>query len=518
GSKARQEVQSSRSEVIASHISPGTRILKADVSSLPGDDLMLIDSSNRRLTVVAANSKSRSYSRTQTAADSEADLTLASLEVEGEPLGALPMRLDGDGLNDLVLFRAGNSRPTVILSSQIQAASEQISPASDLLSPQVTFSNSASIAINDTLSPPTPATPYPSTINVSGVSGTTSKVTVTLTGLSHTFPDDIDILLVGPSGQKMILMSDAGGGNSCSNVTLTFDDAAPGSLPDEGLISTGTYKPTDGPFTTGTETFPAPAPGPSYASALSVFNGTSPNGLWSLYVVDDEGFLLGNISGGWSLTISTGTSLVVTKTSDDGSVGTLRWAISQANAISGADTITFNIPGAGTRTINLTSELPVITETVTVDGSSQPGFSGIPLIELDGAGAGAGAHGLFVTAPNCRIRGFAINNFGTDGIAIANQNGNIIEGNYIGTNATGVSAKPNLGWGISIFNASGNLIGGTTASARNIISGNALDGVLIFPSSAGTNMVQGNFIGTNASGSAPLGNARLGIFITAGPN
>ena len=152
------------------------------------------------------------------------------------------------------------------------------------------------------------ANPYPSVINVSGVTGAVSKVTVKLKGLNHTFPDDIDVLLVGPGGQKMMLMSDAGGTNDFVNTTLTFDDAAANSLSDSGANPTGTYKPTN--FGTG-DTFPStgapPPPAGPYPDPqlLSAFNGTNPNGAWRLYVADDVGGDVGNMSGGWELTVST---------------------------------------------------------------------------------------------------------------------------------------------------------------------------------------------------------------------
>src|SRR5882724_4941326 len=159
-----------------------------------------------------------------------------------------------------------------------------------------TFSNPAPITIDDNAA----ATPYPSTITVAGLSGVTNKVTVTLTNINHTFPDDIDILLVGPTGQKTILMSDAGNTLDLVNVTLTFDDIAASFLPDNAQIVSGTFKPAD--FEAG-DTFPAPAPAGPYPAALSGFNGTNPNGTWSLYVVDDAVGDVGNISGGGRLTI-----------------------------------------------------------------------------------------------------------------------------------------------------------------------------------------------------------------------
>src|SRR5207249_331651 len=139
---------------------------------------------------------------------------------------------------------------------------------------------------------------YPSKISVAGLPSNPSKVTVTLKGISHTYPDDLDILLVGPGGQKVLLMSDAGGGAGINNVTLTFDDAAASKLPDSSAIVAGTYKPTD--FVTG-DTFPSPAPGGPYGTTLSAFSGLDPNGTWSLYVLDDAASDSGSIAGGWSL-------------------------------------------------------------------------------------------------------------------------------------------------------------------------------------------------------------------------
>lgn len=141
------------------------------------------------------------------------------------------------------------------------------------------------------------ATPYPSTINVAGVTGPVTKVTATLHGLTHTFPGDIDVLLVGPGGQKVMLMSDVGSGNDVNNITITFEDGAP-AAPTASTLTSTTYAPTNSGTT---DPFPAPAPAAPYGTALSAFNGVNPNGVWSLYIVDDAGGDLGTLSGGWSL-------------------------------------------------------------------------------------------------------------------------------------------------------------------------------------------------------------------------
>lgn len=205
---------------------------------------------------------------------------------------------------------------------------------------------------------------------------------------------------------------------------------------------------------------------------------------------------------------------------------TLRAAIEQANATAGADTINFNISGTGVHTIKPASELPAITDTVTIDGYSQPGAkantngpglgtNAVLRVELDGTNAenadGSPVSGLTIWADNSKVRGLVINRFPIDGIWIA-ASGVAIEGNFIGTNASGTKALGNRLGGISISGkyddkSGGNLIGGTTPAARNLISGNDGDGVSIGnnASDPGTK-VQGNLIGTDRSGTQELGN------------
>jgi len=168
----------------------------------------------------------------------------------------------------------------------------------------VTFSNAAQITISDSGTPPTAATPYPSTIDVSGLLGVITKVAVRLNGFEHTFPDDVDILLVGPTGAQATILSDVGNGGAVSGLNLLLDDAARLALPDAGVLASGTFQPTN----FNADVFPAPAPAPTGGSAFSVFNGTDPNGTWRLYVVDDDntGGNVGAITGGWELFITVG--------------------------------------------------------------------------------------------------------------------------------------------------------------------------------------------------------------------
>jgi len=174
------------------------------------------------------------------------------------------------------------------------------------------------------------AVPYPSTITVSGYGSSLSDVNVQLLDLSHGWPDNLDMMLVGPQGQNLVLMSDVGGSYSISGVNLTLDDAAAADLPDGSLITSGTYRPTN--RGAGTDTFPAPAPTPSSATTLATFNGTDPNGVWSLYAVNDLGGFAGSLAGGWCLDIQSAggnmADLSLTKT-----VGTNPNVYSPAHAI-----------------------------------------------------------------------------------------------------------------------------------------------------------------------------------------
>lgn len=158
-----------------------------------------------------------------------------------------------------------------------------------------TFQNTGSITINDN----GPATPYPSSIVVSGLDEPVASITVSLIRLTHTFPDDIDILLVGPTGAAVLLMSDAGGAANAVNVNLTFADGA-ALLPDETAIVSGTYSPTNYGAADG---LPPPAPGDAPQNALAAFAGTNGNGTWSLYIADDLAQDTGAVNGGWSITI-----------------------------------------------------------------------------------------------------------------------------------------------------------------------------------------------------------------------
>jgi CSLREA domain-containing protein len=210
----------------------------------------------------------------------------------------------------------------------------------------------------------------------------------------------------------------------------------------------------------------------------------------------------------------------------------LREAINAANLVTDLNTINFQIPisdagrnpTTGVFTITPATQLPTITRRVTINGYTQPGATtntlavgdnAVLLIELNGTSAGASAVGLDVNdpaQPAVTVRGLVINRFGSHGIRTQVGGSHTFAGNFIGTNAAGTAPLPNGGSGIAVISGSGNTIGGANPAARNVISGNASRGVQL---GGGANTVQGNYIGTNASGTADLGNTSSGVSLSS---
>jgi subtilisin-like proprotein convertase family protein len=147
-----------------------------------------------------------------------------------------------------------------------------------------------------------PGAPYPSTIAVAGLPAVTVVQSVTINGFSHTFPDDVDILLRSPSGVSVVLMSDVGGGTDATGQNFTFSDAA-ASLMSDGLFNaSGTYLPTN---IGSSDTWAAPGPGAitQATPSLGSFGAGDNNGVWELFIVDDVGGDIGAISD-WSITFA----------------------------------------------------------------------------------------------------------------------------------------------------------------------------------------------------------------------
>ncbi|MBC6936213.1 MAG: right-handed parallel beta-helix repeat-containing protein, partial [Chloroflexi bacterium] len=204
--------------------------------------------------------------------------------------------------------------------------------------------------------------------------------------------------------------------------------------------------------------------------------------------------LLALIWGFSSFQISRAATFIVTNADDDGA-GSLRQAIADANASIGVlDTIQFSID-TGTQTIFLLSALN-ITDPVIIDGTTQPGFTGSPLIILDGSSAVPGANGIIISGGGSTISGLALGRFEGAGIQIAGS-GSIITNNYIGTD--GVNPLPN-GIGIEIL-SSGNRVGGMVGGSGNLITNNVGPGIIIndggVPGAAVNNAILGNTIFDN---------------------
>ena len=218
-----------------------------------------------------------------------------------------------------------------------------------------TFTNAVGITIRDN----TTAAPYPSAIAVSGLSGAISDVTVTLNDFSHSVVHDVDVLLVSPTGRKLMLMSDVAQDqrfNQAHDITLGFSDAATTSVPETDPLLSGTFLPTNDD-SVGPDVFAPPVPaGPIFSTFASAYAGTAPNGTWSLYVDDDTAGDGGNIAS-WSLTVTTSNATVASATTVDSSAG-----VAQTGA-------------AVTFTANVSSDTALVAEgTVTfLDGAAELG-------------------------------------------------------------------------------------------------------------------------------------------------
>lgn len=160
------------------------------------------------------------------------------------------------------------------------------------------FSNTNPITINESGA----ASPFPSTINVSGLTGNIQSITIQLTGVSHTFPDDFGAVVVGPTGASVLLFDGPGDGDDITSLNWLFSDAAGAALPDAGVLSGGSFKPGQNQYGDDFSAFGG-GPAPPYGTTMAGFAGTNGNGTWSLFVGDFVGGDAGSISGGWTINI-----------------------------------------------------------------------------------------------------------------------------------------------------------------------------------------------------------------------
>lgn len=279
------------------------------------------------------------------------------------------------------------------------------------------------------------ATVYPSHINVSGLAGTISKVSLTLSNITIDRLDDLEVLLVAPNGAHFVPLNDAGGiASGVNNVTFVLDDSAGSAVPDATAPGSGTFLPSS----YGPSAFPSPAPAGPYNFAspqgsstfANIFNGLAPNGTWSLYVQDDVAGGGGSISGGWGLTFNTTSDQPTTTTNS-----------SSANPSLFGSNVTFTAT-----VVNSANSSPVTTGTVTfregttvlagplaLNGLGQASFSTNGLTEGFHAIAATynGSPGLFntslgtVTQRVDRVTEIVGNLFRNSGAIVVQQTGSL---------------------------------------------------------------------------------------------
>ncbi|MDG3006608.1 Calx-beta domain-containing protein [Paludisphaera mucosa] len=208
-------------------------------------------------------------------------------------------------------------------------------------------------------------------------------------------------------------------------------------------------------------------------------------------------------------------STFTVETAADDGPGSLRWAITQANADldAGPSSIRFAIPGSGLQTIRLQSPLAPITRPVLIEGRSQPGYTGTPLIRLDGSSAqSSGSYGLVVAGGGSLVAGLAVTGFSGAGILLTGPGGDFVESSYVGL-VPGIPGAAANGEGIVVLGSSNNTIGGP-AGQGNVISGNRGAGVrvaIVTPGDSTGNAITGNLIGTDGAGVLAVGNGQDGV-------
>ncbi|MBI4547122.1 MAG: hypothetical protein HY707_04025 [Ignavibacteriae bacterium] len=250
----------------------------------------------------------------------------------------------------------------------------------------------------------------------------------------------------------------------------------------------------------------------SYAAIGNLNAGRSNNKFTTVLEKARQAPSTGSDKQGYYIEVDTTTTagnVYLVTTTDDAGPGSFRQAITDANANSGLDTIRFNI-GSGLQTITPRTQLPDITSPVVIDGTTQPGFSGTPIIELNGSNV---FDGLRIFAGNSTIRGLVMNRFQATAIYMSTLGENVIETNFIGINAAGDSAMPNQGNGVFIDSSSNNRIGDITSAARNVISANVKPNIAIAFSGSTGNIVRGNYIGTDRAGSIDLTDSTNGVIL-----
>ncbi len=227
------------------------------------------------------------------------------------------------------------------------------------------------------------------------------------------------------------------------------------------------------------------------------------------------------VSDAYDSGVASGTVTISTLGNSRGTDGriSLREAIYAANNTANGgtpDKIVFAIDGIGPHIINLSAALPAIAQAVVIDASSEPDYAGAPVVVLNGGGTVQDGVRLYSGSDGSTIRGLVVQNFTQIGIHINSSDGNTIAGNWIGLNAAGTGSAGNA-TGVLIWNSNNNVVGGSAPADRNVISGNTSVGVGVDTGNGTStgNKIQGNYIGTNATGTSSVGNGVQGVWVNA---
>ena len=329
------------------------------------------------------------------------------------------------------------------------------------------------------------ATPYPSNIFVTGLSGNVGVVTVNLNNISSADIAQTDLLLVGPTGAAIIPFAKVGDGTTIGGVNITLDDAASSLIPGGSPLTSGTYKPTS---ITGSQSlvFPAPAPtvnGSNYAATdgtatlSSMFSGTAPNGTWALYAIDNSGSGAATIGGGWCVNISPATVAVTITTSPSGLL-----VSADGSTATAAPLVENWVPGSS-HTI--------------ATSSPQSGAAGVQYVWSSWSDSGAISHGITVPSTATTYTASFNTQYQLTTQASPSADGTVTPatGGYFASGATiPVTATANSGFTFSNWTSTGGSFDSTTAASTN------------FHMPAAPATVTGNF-----------GNASVQITITTSP-
>jgi hypothetical protein len=317
------------------------------------------------------------------------------------------------------------------------------------------FCNQGAITIPSTTGA---ATPYPSNIFVTGLSGNVGAVTVNLNNISSSDIAQTDLLLVGPTGAKIIPFASVGDGSTIGGVNITLDDAASSLIPGGSPLTSGTYKPTS---ITGSTSlvFPAPAPtvnASNYAATdgsatlSSMFSGTAPNGTWALYAMDNSGSGAATIGGGWCVNISPATVAVTITTSP-------------AGLLVSAD--------GGTPTVAPLVENWVPGSSHTIATSSpQSGAAGVQYVFSSWSDSGAISHGITVPSSPTTYTASFNTQYQLTTQASPSADGTVTPapGIYFASGATiPVTATANAGFAFSNWTSTGGSFDSTTSASTN---------------------------------------------------